>query len=240
MSASSGVAASVEVGEEPKHKVVLENEFTRVINVKFREGAETLIHTHSVDSLYFFLVPPANPLGDGTRCLVVKNTIYDDASNTVTVENTCMDYGECRFGNHSEKSLTHKIKCISSGNGLGVHCVDIELKKKAPEVIDSDDSAPTEIVTVDDNLVSIVKDKEKARVLKVILPPNSSRTLNSSRAFYLVLFMKGGNLRISSGGAVWGATAVNGDCEWHTPGEGTKTLINEGPDHAIFFIVQWK
>jgi len=46
----------VEVGDEPRHHVVLVNEYTRTIKVKFDKGDTTLCHRHAEDSLYFFLV----------------------------------------------------------------------------------------------------------------------------------------------------------------------------------------
>ena len=46
----------LEVGEEPRHKMVLSNEYTRVLKVKFPPHDTTFAHRHAEDSLYFFLV----------------------------------------------------------------------------------------------------------------------------------------------------------------------------------------
>ena len=46
----------VEVGDEPRHHITIQNEYTRVLKVKFDEGDTTLSHLHAEDSLYFFLV----------------------------------------------------------------------------------------------------------------------------------------------------------------------------------------
>lgn len=46
----------VEVGSEPRHKLALSNDYTRVLKVKFPPHETTLAHRHEEDSLYFFLV----------------------------------------------------------------------------------------------------------------------------------------------------------------------------------------
>ena len=228
---------AVEVGDEPKHRVMLSNEYVRAINVKFAEGEETLIHKHSVDSLYFFLVPPApvNPL-NGKYCLEVLNTIYDADSNIVTTENSFMDYGECRFGTHCEKNLIHKIKCIRSGNGKGVHCVDIELKKSAPNII----TDVTGFITVDNDTVKLIKDKEKAIVFHLTIKPSCMWTFDTYPFFYLLLCMKGGECFIQKDRVSWQSSHADGECEWHTPGESAWSIRNESCYDILFYIIQWK
>lgn len=46
----------LEVGDEPRHKLALANDYTRVLKVKFEPNDTTLAHRHAEDSLYFFLV----------------------------------------------------------------------------------------------------------------------------------------------------------------------------------------
>ena len=46
----------VEVGDEPRHHVVFNNQYTRVLKVRFGPKDTTLAHRHAEDSLYFFLV----------------------------------------------------------------------------------------------------------------------------------------------------------------------------------------
>lgn len=46
----------VEVGMEERHNIVISNEYTRVLKVKFGPKDTTWAHRHAEDSLYFFLV----------------------------------------------------------------------------------------------------------------------------------------------------------------------------------------
>jgi len=126
-----------DVGDEPVHNVVLNNRFARVMVVKFAEGEETQVHTHKVDSFYFFLSPPII-CGDvgaapSLRNLKVISTSYN--GNVPTAGIMEMEYGEVRFGDHCTNPLTHKIKCLESGNHAGMFCIDVEFKEAAPDVL---------------------------------------------------------------------------------------------------------
>jgi hypothetical protein len=46
----------LEVGDEERHNIVISNEYTRVLKVKFGPNDTTDAHRHAEDSLYFFLV----------------------------------------------------------------------------------------------------------------------------------------------------------------------------------------
>jgi hypothetical protein len=46
----------LEVGAEPRHHLILSNQYTRVLRVQFLPNDTTLAHRHAEDSLYFFLV----------------------------------------------------------------------------------------------------------------------------------------------------------------------------------------
>lgn len=238
LSASAGAAVSVEVGDEPRHRVMFENEFVRAINVKIAEGDETMIHTHKVDSLYFFIVPPSpsgNPLGGHT--MQVLNTIYDTESNTVTADQSLMAYGECRFGDHCTTPLIHKIKCLRSGNGAGAHCVDVELKKSFPVL---DGALNGDAFEEDGVNVKLVKDKEKARVFQLTIRADSTWAFGMYGFCYMIVVMKGGQSTIQKGPYIWKQNQIEGECEWHSPGEGPWSLRNETPADMILFIIQWK
>ncbi len=74
--------AIVEVGDEERHKIVISNEFTRVLKVKFGPKDTTWAHRHAEDSLYFFLV-------EGGLNVVNHVKGSDPACD-------CMDFGEVR------------------------------------------------------------------------------------------------------------------------------------------------
>ena len=87
-----------DAGDEPVHNVVLNNEFARVMVVRFGQGEETKVHTHKVDSFYFFLSPPIICGDIGTtpslRNLRVMNTSYK--GNVASANIMEMEYGEVR------------------------------------------------------------------------------------------------------------------------------------------------
>ena len=70
----------VEVGDEERHNIVISNEYTRVLKVKFGPKDTTWAHRHAEDSLYFFLV-------EGGLNVVNHVKGSDPACD-------CMDFGE--------------------------------------------------------------------------------------------------------------------------------------------------
>ena len=82
------VEAIVEVGMEPRHAVVLHNQYVRVLRVSFPPNNTTLAHRHSEDGIYFFLVKL-----DGGGKLSVINHVQGMAPCC-----NYMDFGEVRYG----------------------------------------------------------------------------------------------------------------------------------------------
>jgi len=76
----------LEVGDEERHHLVLSNEFTRVLKVKFPPGDTTFAHRHAEDSLYFFLV-------EGGVDIVNHVKGSDPMCD-------CCEFGEVRYGTH--------------------------------------------------------------------------------------------------------------------------------------------
>lgn len=76
----------LEVANEERHHLVLSNEYTRVLKVKFPPNDTTWAHRHAEDSLYFFLVEGG---------LNVVNHVK--GSDPIC---DCMEFGEVRYGTH--------------------------------------------------------------------------------------------------------------------------------------------
>lgn len=73
----------LEVGNEPRHGLVLSNDYTRVLKVKFPPNDTTLAHRHAEDSLYFFLVEGGLDVinhvqGNDPQCDCMVSTKYWD------------------------------------------------------------------------------------------------------------------------------------------------------------------
>ena len=76
----------LEVANEDRHHLVLSNEYTRVLKVKFPPNDTTWAHRHAEDSLYFFL-------SEGGLNVINHVKGSDPKCD-------CMDFGEVRYGNH--------------------------------------------------------------------------------------------------------------------------------------------
>lgn len=76
----------LEVANETRHHVVLSNEYTRVLKVKFPPEDTTFAHRHSEDSLYFFLAEGGLDIVNHVKG---SEPICD-----------CCEFGEVRYGTH--------------------------------------------------------------------------------------------------------------------------------------------
>ena len=76
----------LEVADESRHFLVLSNEYTRVLKVKFQPNDTTWAHRHAEVSLYFFLV-------DGGLNVINHVKGSDPMCD-------CMEFGEVRYGTH--------------------------------------------------------------------------------------------------------------------------------------------
>lgn len=207
----------VEVGDEERHNIVISNEYTRVLKVKFGPKDTTWAHRHAEDSLYFFLVEGG---------LNVVNHVK--GSDPVC---DCMEFGEVRYGTHkSDKPLVHKITNMSDGD---MFCIDAEVLKSPPV------RNPFPLVAEHHELI---KTRDKCRVYKLVLEPGQSTTV-SYPFFYLSIVLKGATVKttIGSGGhsISWEKAMEMGDLEWNSPIVGI-TMTNSGDTVYEQFISEWR
>jgi hypothetical protein len=207
----------VEVGDEERHNVVLSNEYTRVLKVKFPPKDTTWAHRHAEDSLYFFLVEGG---------LNVVNHIKGSDPSC-----DCMEFGEVRYGTHkSDKPLIHKI---SNMNDTDMFCIDAEILKTPPV------TSPLPLV-VDHH--SLIKTRDRCRVYKLLLQPGESVNV-SYPFFYLCIVLRGSKIKTelgTSGHSIsWEKEAEIGDEEWCTPTLGI-TISNVGDKVYEQFIAEWR
>lgn len=208
----------VEVGDEERHNVVLSNEYTRVLKVKFPPRDTTWAHRHAEDSLYFFLVE--------SGLNVVNHVKGSDPACD------CMDFGEVRYGTHrSDKPLVHKITNMSETD---MFCIDAELLKSPPV------TSPLPLVADHHELV---KTRDRCRVYKLSLEPGQSVNV-SYTFFYLGIVLKGSKVKteLSSNGGQsvsWEKEVKMGDEEWCSPTLNV-TITNVGNTVYEQFIAEWR
>jgi len=207
----------VEVGDEVRHQVVLSNEYTRVLKVKFPPNDTTWAHRHAEDSLYFFLV-------EGGLNVVNHVKGSDPACD-------CMEFGEVRYGTHkSDKPLVHRI---TNKNDTDMFCIDAEILKSPPV------TSPLPLIA---DHHSLVKTRDRCRVYKLVLDPGQSVTV-SYPFFHLSIVLKGSKIekKLGSNGhsISWDKVMEIGDEEWCSPTIDL-TIANAGETVFEQFIAEWR
>lgn len=204
----------LEVGEEPRHKVVLSNDYVRAIRVSFPPNDTTLAHRHAEDSLYFFLV-------EGGLDVVNHVKGNDPACD-------CMEFGEIRFGTHkTDRPLIHKITNKTNKTML---CIDAEVLRQPPV------TNPIPLVVEKHELV---KTRDKCRVYKLTLEPGESVTV-AYPFFHLSVILRPGALQKQVNDRLsWTEHFDRGDVSWKEPVmDMTKT--NVGDTLYVEYIAEWR
>lgn len=203
----------LEVGNEPRHKTVLSNEYVRAIRVSFPPNDTTLAHRHAEDSLYFFLV-------EGTLTVVNHVQGSDPACD-------CMEFGEIRFGTHkSDKPLVHKITNKTDQQML---CIDAEVLKQPPI---------TAAIPLVADFHELVKTRDKCRVYKLSLQPNESITVTYP-FFYFTVILQPGTVQRQIGPLAWKEVSHRGDVSWKEPTM-DMNITNVGSTTFVQYIAEWR
>ena len=212
----------VEVGDEPRHKIVISNEHVRALRVSFPPNDTTWAHRHAEDSIYFFLVEGG---------LDVVNHIQGSAPIC-----DCMEFGEVRYGAHkSEKPLVHKITNMADKPML---CIDAEILKKPPI---------TAVIPLLAENHELIKTRDKCRIYKLTLEPGECMIVTYP-FFYLTVVLKPSTIKteIGSGSSGCGAPSICweetnqiGDVAWKEPVANLKQL-NVGNTVYEIYIAEWR
>jgi 3-hydroxyisobutyrate dehydrogenase-like beta-hydroxyacid dehydrogenase len=202
----------LEVGSEPRHRVVIDNEFVRAIRVEFPPGDTTLAHRHDQDSIYFY---------------VVGLDVINHVMGSDPVDDT-FEFGEIRYGTHkTDRPLVHKITNKSPTERLV--CVDAEVLKPPPAARDSPMVADKH---------ELVKVRPKCRVYKLTLEPGESVEA-SYPFFHLSVVLRPGRLRVRAGGAAtWEQRLERADVAWREP-VANVTKTNVGSTTIVEYIAEW-
>jgi hypothetical protein len=207
----------LEVGMEPRHKVVLQNDFVRALRVSFPPNDTTLAHRHAEDSLYFFLVNV--PGGQ----LEVVNHVQGSAPAC-----DCMGFGEVRYGTHrTDKPLVHKITNRTDRTML---CIDAEVLRSPPV---------TAAIPLVADKHELIKTRDKCRVYKLTLKPGESVTV-SYPFFHFTVVLEPGTIEKQTGGSIrWTETSCLGDVAWKEPMTDLKKT-NIGTEDYVEYIAEWR
>lgn len=202
-----------EVGDEPRHKIVLANDYVRALRVEFPPSDTTLAHRHAEDSLYFFLV-------EGGLDIVNHVKGSDPKCD-------CVEFGEIRYGTHkTDEPLIHKI---SNRDTKPVLCIDAEVLKKPPV---------TAVIPLVADKHELIKTRDKCRVYKLALDPGESVTVTYA-FFHCSVILQGGVIDKEVSGPIrWTETLERGDVAWKDPVVEMKKT-NAGSTTFVEFIAEW-
>jgi hypothetical protein len=129
---TNNVLAQVPVRNEPHHKVVLENDYVRLIEVHINPHDTTFTHIHAASSVIVFLSKSTI----GTQIAGAQPSIADVMP------------AQTSYAAYDEKPITHRV--WNDGNSV-FHVMDIELAKKEPG------KDPCEIISEPDFHLQITK-----------------------------------------------------------------------------------
>lgn len=206
-----------EVGAEPRHQIVLQNDYVRALRVSFPPNDTTLAHRHAEDSIYFFLVE-----GDDGKLNVINHV----KGNAPACD--CMDFGEIRYGTHkTDQPLVHKI---TNKSNVTMLCIDAEVLSKPPI------TSPLPLVA---EFHELVKTRDKCRVYKLELTPGQS--VNITYPFYhLTVVLRPGTVKNESAGMFsWEEPYELGDLAWKEP-VANLTRTNTGESTFVQYIAEWR
>lgn len=211
----------VEVGNEPRHHIILQNKYIRAIRVQFPPNDTTLAHKHLQDSIYFFLVP------DGLNVINHVKGLQPICD--------CFGYGEVRYGAHkSEQPLIHKI---TNQSNTMMHCIDAEILCQPPII------SPIPLIA---QYHECIKIRSNCRIYKLTLLPGQYVETNYI-FFHCTVVIQGSTIKKSipsnsgsdrSSTITWTEEYNIGDFDWKEPIMNIQKT-NVGTTTYIEYIAEW-
>jgi hypothetical protein len=156
--------AQVPVRNEPHHKVVLENQYVRLIDVHLEPHDTTLAHIHAAPSVIVFLS---------------KSTIGSQIVGALPNIAEVMP-AQTSYAAYDEKPITHKV--WDQGNSL-YHVMDIELVKKDP--------AKDSCAALSQNGIALQWSQKLVRSYKIEITQDKPIAIPKSNCAYLLIDISG-------------------------------------------------
>jgi len=200
----------VPVYEEPKHRLVFENDHAFILNVNLPLGYESLSHEHKLNVLYVTISGSkvwAQPMGGNRREVVVAT-------------------GDLRFSSDNH-DLPHVHKVGNIGT-TPFHLIGIAIKDEV-----SGDVTPLE---GDTSGMELAIEKSHARVYRILLKPGEKTGLHQHNLPFAEVFMNRGTLADANGDA---KSVQAADFEWHEGGK-SHSFENTGEEAIEIIEMQWR
>jgi hypothetical protein len=161
--------AQVAVRFEPRHKVALENEWVRLLDVRLAPGDTSLLHIHEIPS-YFI---PLSSTAIGTE---VKGQSPQESKFTV---------GATWYNGFENGPLIHKVWNADSSV---LHVIDLELLS----------NKKTTLPSLELNNANIDYENERLRVYKIQITNNRSITLSSLKTPMIIISLSGPEISVQN------------------------------------------
>lgn len=198
------------VEREPRHRVVFENRFVRVIDAALPPGDTTLFHTHSQDN-----VPVAITAGR----MRVQNLGADPAETDVQA-------GQVWFAN---ATYTHQIH---NSAATALRFIDAEILSPAGNAADTPPLNETAHIKLE-------LENEQLRIYRVNLAPGQSTGMHTHSRPRLSVAIKAAKIRAAAGdGRIEDLEVDPAAFSWHPSGTHSVQNVGEGAYEAIE--IEWK
>jgi len=192
--------SAVPVEQEPAHRLVLQNEYVRVFEVRLPPGDATLWHVHRHDGA-------SVRLGDAT----IEDQPLDGTAETIGLRRGQVTYGA------TPAARTHRVRNVGE---TPFHIVYIELPSPPGVSADRADEPAAD--------PRVVLENDRVRALRRILAPGESTVMHVHASRAVGVPVTPGRLEISdSRGATKVIEAKAGGVQWIEPGT-THQLKNVG------------
>ncbi|MEW6125455.1 MAG: hypothetical protein AB1757_00205 [Acidobacteriota bacterium] len=210
------VQQSVPVGKEPRHKVMFENPYVRVIDAMVKIGDATLFHTHDLDNV------PVN-VGGGklkTETVGQREAVF-----------TTMETGRTSF---AKGGYTHRITNVGD---TPLRFIDAEILAPFGKV---SKAAMQEAALEKTAGHTLILENERVRVYRLIIEPGQTIAAHAHVLPRLSVSVTSGELAIENNNrkAKTKSFAV-GDFNWHEPLK-RHVLKNLGTEKYESVEIEWK
>jgi quercetin dioxygenase-like cupin family protein len=208
---------AVPVDKEPKHHLVLENEWVRVFDVTVAPSDSTLYHVHARDYLFVTLGDAnvqAQPIGGAAGPLKVAD-------------------GEVRF---TKATITHRV--VNPATSPRFHNLTIEVVKTPSEAKGVAPAPPASAPTAHGR--SLVLENDRVRVERLVLEPGDSTGMHTHARPGLAVIVHPATLTVTvEGGTPQREEYKAGDFAWSGAAR-THALVNSGRTRFEVVEIEWK
>jgi hypothetical protein len=207
-----GLVAQVPVVQEPHHRVALENEYIRLIDVWIKPGDTTLYHVHQQPSAIVFL-----------------STTFTGSQPLGGAPSSGQNYpGNTFFAPYDQKPITHRVW---NQDTVVFHVMDIELLRSGQP-----DPCPLQTGPA----VELAWEQKMAAIYRIHVGVGESLTIPSSFCAHLLILISGrAHAEVANHPSTKANYSTAGDLNFF-PAQSGVVIINDGTKNAQFDLLALK